>query len=56
MPLDERLKGKQWILRTCGKAVISWTDPCFCQANLPHPGGGEKEEEEEEYGKVSYTQ
>lgn len=44
----ERHKGKQWILRTCRKAGISWTDPCFCQASLPHARGGE--EEEEAYG------
>lgn len=44
---------KQWILRTCRKAGISWTDPCFCRANPPQQGGGE--EEEEEYGKVSCT-
>lgn len=53
VPPYERHKGKQWILRTCRKAGISWTDPCFCRASPPHPGGGE--EEEEEYGKVSCT-
>lgn len=49
MPPKERHKGKQWILRTCRKAGISWIDPCFCRASPPHPGRGE--EEEEEYGK-----
>jgi len=52
-PPNERHKGKQWILRTCRKAGISWTDPCFCRASPPHPEGGEKEEEE--YGRVSCT-
>lgn len=53
MPPNERHKGKQWILRTCRKAGISWIDPCFCRASPPHPRRGE--EEEEVYGKVSCT-
>jgi len=37
---------KQWILRTCRKAGISWTDLCFCRASPPHQGGEEEKEEE----------
>lgn len=39
MPPTRRQRGKQWILRTCRKAGISWTDLCFCQASPPHGGG-----------------